>query len=152
MAAYIQDQGYGYPGDVETRGGGQTAGPSGLAPHEKMALRGALELLKEGRAAIAGGSTDAVVHQRLTSAHGYLCGFLEAKGMGELGTFVRSLPPVEAREGMQGDPQYDQMLDGFERVLGEGPETRFPFGLVVGAIQAAPTVWKAGKWAYKKIR
>jgi len=63
-----------------------------LSPQEKAVLRGMLDILKEGRTAMASGTLDELTAQRLMAAHAYLSGFLEARGLGELGTFLGTIP------------------------------------------------------------
>jgi hypothetical protein len=112
------------------------AGPAMLSPQDRVALRGVLDILKEGRAALASGEVSEEVAQRLTAAHSYLAGYLEAKGLAQLGTFIQSLPPLTTR-GVTGDVRYDQMVDGLEALVSDG-DTRGWGSLVSGAIRAVP--------------
>jgi len=111
-----------------------------LSPQEKVALRGALDILKEGRAALASGSLEGPVAQRLTAAHAYVSGFVEARGLAELGGYLSTIPQVSTRGSDIDDPEYDQMLDEFDGFLADDSQTRFPWGLAV----------PVGIWAYKK--
>ncbi|HSP78222.1 MAG TPA: hypothetical protein VLQ93_06815 [Myxococcaceae bacterium] len=126
--------------------------PGGIAPQEKEVLKEVLNILKEGRAALATGAVDPLVVQRLTGAHAYICGYLEAKGQQELGAYVRTIPRVSARDSAQGDPRFDEMVDNFERALSEGPETRFWGALASVAISVAPEVLKRRKAIAKIFR
>ncbi|HSP78220.1 MAG TPA: hypothetical protein VLQ93_06805, partial [Myxococcaceae bacterium] len=112
-------------------------------------------ILKEGRAALATGAVDPLVVQRLTGAHAYICGFLEARGQQELGAYVRAIPSVSTRDSRLGDPQFDEMLDGLERVLSEGAETRMAWSDVnrvfEKVLKVAPIVWRAGQDVYKAL-
>jgi len=136
-------QGYGVPQSVN------------LLPHEKVVLRGVLDILKEGRMAMASEALDGLSAQRLTAAHAYLSGFLEAKGLGELGSFIKTIPPPATRGGIT-DGRYDQMLSNLEGILNDSPETRF-WGVaarVAGQIiisGAGSALWDATKAAYKRI-
>lgn len=65
-----------------------------LSPREMAVMRGMLNILKQGREAMASGMLDGMELQRLTAAHAYLSGFFEARGLGELGTFLQAIPPV----------------------------------------------------------
>jgi hypothetical protein len=56
-------------------------------------MRSMLDILKQGREAMASGMLDELDLQRLTAAHAYLSGFLEARGLGELGAFLGTIPP-----------------------------------------------------------
>ncbi len=128
----------------------------GIAPHERAVLRGVLDILREGRVALASGAIDAQVAQRLTGAHAFLCGFLEGKGQAELGSFLRTIPPLTTRGSVLGDPQYDDMVNGLEAILSEGAETRFGFGDVFKVfkkvVDAAPSIWKAGREIGRLVR
>jgi hypothetical protein len=91
------DFGLPVPAGPQPGNGPQEApGLGGLSPGEKEVLRGMLDVLKQGRTAMASGAVDGVMAQRLTAAHAYVSGFLEAKGMGELGAFLRAMPPPMA--------------------------------------------------------
>ncbi len=118
-----------------------------LSPHEKAVLRCALDFLKEGRVALATGVVDPQVAQRLTAAHAFLCGFLEARGLGEPGAYLRSIPQARTLGTVSGDPRYDQFVDNFEQFLRNEGQTRFAWGALIGAI---PVAIDAAKWIYKK--
>jgi hypothetical protein len=125
--------------------------PVNLSPQEKVALQQALDILKEGRVALASGSVEGLVAHRLTAAHAYVSGFLEAKGLGELGDFLSTIPQVSTRGSAIDDPEYDQMLDEFDGFLADNSQTRFPFGpaITVG-IPLAQLAWK--RWGPKPKR
>jgi hypothetical protein len=74
-------------------GGPGTPEPDFLSPEEKRVMRGMLNVLKQGREAMNAGMLDGVELQRLTAAHAWLAGFCEARGMGELGAFLMTIPP-----------------------------------------------------------
>jgi hypothetical protein len=95
-----------------------------LSPQEKTALHAALEILKEGRAALASGVAEGPVIQRLTAAHAYVSGFLEAKGIEELGEYLGTIPQVTTRGTPMEDPEYDQVLDEFESFLTDESQTQ----------------------------
>ena len=137
----------GFQGQVGPQQGHGVPQSVNLLPHEKVALKGVLDILKEGRMAMASEALDGLSAQRLTAAHAYLSGFLEAKGLGELGSFIKTIPPPTTRGAELGDPQYDQMIDNFDQFLSNGGQTRFPWGL---AIAAAPHVWSLSRKIYKK--
>ncbi|HSP78221.1 MAG TPA: hypothetical protein VLQ93_06810 [Myxococcaceae bacterium] len=139
------------------QGGQQQMGTRGVAtspivPQEKEVLKEVLSILKEGRAALATGNIDPLVAQRLTGAHAYLCGFLEAKGQQELGAYVSTIPPVSTRESALGDPQFDDALEGLERALSEGAETRGWGSFLGKVVEMAPTIYKAGRKVYQAVR
>lgn len=98
--------------------------PVNLSPQEKLVLQEALGILKEGRAALASGGLEGEMAQRLTAAHAYVSGFLEARGLGELGGYVSTIPPVTTR-GASVEPEYDQLVDDFEGFLSDETQTRF---------------------------
>jgi hypothetical protein len=108
-----QQQGVGMPEQAQVS----------LTQQEKMALQAALEILKEGRAALASGVVEGPVIQRLTAAHAYVAGFLEAKGIEELGEYLATIPQVTTRGTPIEDPEYDQLLDEFEGFLGDESQT-----------------------------
>ncbi|MCY1079152.1 hypothetical protein [Archangium lansingense] len=122
--------------------------PVNLSPQEKEALRGALDILKEGRAALAMGSLEGPVAQRVTAAHAYVSGFLEARGIGELGGYVSTIPPVSTRGSAIDDPEYDQMIDEFDGFLGNDTQTRFP--PILPIIQGGILAYKGYKFGKKK--
>ncbi|MCY1079151.1 hypothetical protein [Archangium lansingense] len=64
-----------------------------LSPQEKAVLRHMVDILKQGREPMASGMLDELDLQRLTAAHAYISGFLEARGLGELGAFLGTIPP-----------------------------------------------------------
>jgi hypothetical protein len=114
-------------------------GPAMLSQQDRVALRGVLDILKEGRAALASGEISGEVAQRLTAGHSYLAGFLEAKGLAQLGTFIQSLPPLTTRGSLTEDPEYDEMVDELERVLnGQVVETRGLFSAFRKIVRKAP--------------
>jgi hypothetical protein len=149
------------PGQFQGQMGPQQPGfgmpqPGGLGPQEKSVLSEVLNILKEGRAAMATGAVDPLVVQRLTAAHAYLSGFLEARGQQELGAYIQTIPPLSTRDSRLGDQRFDEMLDGLENVLSEGAETRFGWSDIGKVFQkvvhAAPTIWKAGQEVVKAVR
>jgi hypothetical protein len=146
----------GFQGQVGPQQGHGVPQSVNLLPHEKVALKGVLDILKEGRMAMASEALDGLSAQRLTAAHAYLSGFLEAKGLGELGSFIKTIPPPATRGGIT-DGRYDQMLNNLEGILNDSPETRF-WGVaarVAGQIiisGAGSALWDATKTAYKRIR
>ncbi len=81
--------------------------PSFLSPHETAVMRGMLDVLRQGREAMAAGRLDGMELQRLTAAHAYLSGFFEARGMGELGAFLRTIPPPSPGSVGPGDGRYN---------------------------------------------
>jgi len=74
-------------------GGPRAQERANLSPQEKAVLRHMLDILKQGREPMALGMLDELELQRLTAAHAYISGFLEARGLGELGTFLGTIPP-----------------------------------------------------------
>jgi hypothetical protein len=145
------------PGQFQGQVGPQQPGfgmpqPGGIAPQEKAVLREVLNILKEGRVALATGAVDVTVAQRLLAAHAYLSGFLEARGQQELGAYIQTIPPLSTRESAEGDPRYDELVHNLEHVLSDGAETRFWGALAGAAISVAPTLWKKRKTIAKVFR
>jgi len=101
------------------------AGP--LSPEEKAALQSVLAIIKENRNAIANNRFTMIGGYRILAACAYLSGFLEAKGMGEVGAFVNSIPPAKAPEkagGAGSEQDQDELIQGVEALIAGGPPTR----------------------------
>jgi hypothetical protein len=135
-------------GQMETRG----IATSPIAPQEKAVLREVLNILKEGRVALATGVVDVTVAQRLTAAHAYLSGFLEARGQQEMGAYIQTIPPLSTRDSALGDPEFDEALENLELSLSEGAETRFGFGSLIKVAKMAPAIFKVGRQVVRHIR
>ena len=87
--------------------------PASLSPQETAVMRGMLNVLRQGRDAMNSGMLDGTELQRLTAAHAYLAGFFEARGMGELGAFLRTIPPPSPGNTGAGDGRYNPGPAGF---------------------------------------
>jgi len=127
--------------------GPSAAGP--LSPEEKAALQSTLAILKEGREAIAKNQFNGLSGYRSLAACAYLSGFLEAKGMEEVGQFVKSIPPAKAG-GAGGAQDYDQLIQGVESMLSDEPATRGK-GKAIGKILAKVPWEKVGRVAVDAI-
>jgi hypothetical protein len=126
----------------------QTSMP--LSEADKVALRPVLAILKEGRALIASGQLVGLNAHRILAAYAYLAGFLEARGLVEVGAFPRTIPQPVAFGGTVGNEQYDRLIMSLDSLV-SGTETRVPpVVIAIGASVAGAAIWDGIKWAYNK--
>jgi hypothetical protein len=151
-----------YPGEPgnapldpqQSAGGPATPAAGHLSSEEKAALQSALAVIKESREAVAEDQFTGVNGYRFLAAYAYLLGFLEAKGIGEVGAFVKTIPPATSSDEEDGQ-QYDKLIESVEAMLKEEQGTRFlPIVAAVGgmAVRAAAQelVWRGVKRVMKK--
>jgi hypothetical protein len=100
--------------------GPTAAGP--LSPEEKATLQRVLAILKEEREGIAKNQFSGMSGYRMLAACAYLSGFLEAKGIDEVGSFVKSIP--SGQDGAGGNQDYDDLVQGVEGLLSGQQGTR----------------------------
>ncbi len=99
---------------------GETPVTGVLSDAEKKALGVALTILKAFPDGVASNEAD---KRKLALASGYVMGFLEGKGLSDLGSGLSSLSAAPA------DSPYNQLVSGLDSLV-NGPETRFPWRLV----------------------
>ncbi|MBN1206189.1 MAG: hypothetical protein JXB05_14825 [Myxococcaceae bacterium] len=123
-----------------------------LSEADKAALKPVLHILKEGRSLLAAGQLSPIHTHRLLAAYAYLSGFLESRGVIEVGTFTRTIPQPEISGAPTENEQFDQLLYSIEALV-SGTETRVPpLVVAVGASVAGSAIWEGIKWGYGKIR
>jgi len=126
------------------------APPATLSPAERDILKVALGVLREGRAAAASGAANPLESHRMIAAFAYLAGFLEARGVGQLGSFLATIPASATSSGAD----LDRFILQTESLLDGTADTRMAPAAIAGWIligAAGNAVWEGAKWVYNKV-
>jgi hypothetical protein len=111
-------------------------------------LRRALDIVKQGRGALASGNVTTVDGYRMLAAFAYVSGFLEARGYDQLGAFLTTIPAPSTSTSSE----LDQFINRAEALL--SGDTRMGPAAVAGWIligAAGNALWDGVKWAASKL-